>query len=110
MGQAPHAPRGAGRAPAAANVGGMGIAARRTTDQQTSASEGPATQTVQRRCDGCGRLPLIGESVAHYKSGAMRCDLCRSLHVHEDPVSEVRVNHAPDGPQSRVRVIRRLPT
>ena len=57
-----------------------------------------------------GRLPLVGESVAHYKNGAVRCELCRSLHHREQPVSETLVKHAPDGPHSRVRVIRRLPS
>lgn len=94
-----------------ANDGRMGNATRRTTDQTASATGvSVATGTEQRRCDGCGRLPLIGESVAHYKSGAMRCDLCRSLHHREQPVSEALVKHAPDGPHSRVRVIRRLPS
>lgn len=61
-----------------------------------------------RRCDGCHRTPLIGESVAHYANGQLRCDLCRSIH-REAPVSEALVKHAPDGTRSRVRVIRRLP-
>ena len=87
----------------------MGIATRKTT-QGTPAS---ATTTDSgafepRRCDGCGRVPLIGESVALYASGGVRCDLCRSLH-REAPVSETLVKHAADGPHSRVRVIRRLP-
>lgn len=88
----------------------MGIATRKTTDHAAPASAaGPATDAEPRRCDGCGRLPLVGESVAHYKSGAVRCDLCRSMHHREQPVSEALVKHAPDGPHSRVRVIRRLP-
>lgn len=87
----------------------MGIATRTTsstTDQdpaRTNTGEGEP-----HRCDGCGRTPLIGESIAHYKSGAVRCDLCRSVH-REQPVSESLVKHSPDGPRSRVRVIRRLP-
>lgn len=88
----------------------MGIATRKTTDP-AARPQAPATGDAEpRRCDGCGRVPLIGESVAHYKTGAVRCDLCRSLHHREQPVSEVLVKHAPDGPQSRVRVIRRLPS
>lgn len=89
----------------------MGIATRKTTDQPapgTGAATTPAPE--QQRCDGCGRLPLIGESVAQYKSGAVRCDLCRSMHHREEPVREALVKHAPDGPHSRVRVIRRLPS
>lgn len=94
-----------------ANEGRMGIATRRTTEQTSPAmGTGASTEPGSRRCDGCGRLPLIGESVAHYKSGAMRCDLCRSMHHREEPVTEALVKHAPDGPHSRVRVIRRLPT
>ncbi len=93
------------------NAEGMGIATRKTTEQaapeQTRAA---GAQADPRRCDGCGRVPLVGESIAHYKSGAVRCDLCRSMHHREQPVSEALVKHAPDGPHSRVRVIRRLPS
>lgn len=89
----------------------MGIATRKTTTHAAPA-QGPSTDAPSEacRCDGCGRLPLIGESVARYKSGAVRCDLCRSLHHREQPISETLVKHAPDGPHSRVRVIRRLPS
>lgn len=89
----------------------MGIATRKTTEHPAPAGGQIAdAQAGPRRCDGCGRVPLIGESVAHYKSGAVRCDLCRSMHHREQPVSEALVKHAPDGPHSRVRVIRRLPS
>ena len=89
----------------------MGIATRKTTDHASPAGARTTDAPVEtRRCDGCGRIPLIGESVAHYKSGAVRCDLCRSMHHREEPVSEALVKHAPDGPHSRVRVIRRLPS
>ncbi len=88
----------------------MGIATRKTTGPATSTQDATSAGPDPRRCDGCGRVPLIGESVAHYKTGAVRCDLCRSLHHREQPVSETLVKHAPDGPHSRVRVIRRLPS
>ncbi len=87
----------------------MGIATRKTTDAAATPHAAAPVDAEPRRCDGCGRVPLIGESVAHYKSGAVRCDLCRSLHHREQPISETLVKHAPDGPHSRVRVIRRLP-
>ena len=95
------------------NSASMGIATRKTIDEadlecDLRRDEAEATNAVPHRCDGCGRAPLIGESVAHYASGGLRCDLCRSVH-REKPVSESLVKHAPDGPRSRVRVIRRLP-
>lgn len=61
----------------------------------------------QRRCDGCGRTPLVGEHVALYAGGALRCDLCRTAH-REEPVSTLLVKHSGDDPRARVRVIRRL--
>ncbi|MDQ8045572.1 MAG: hypothetical protein AAGC46_17615 [Solirubrobacteraceae bacterium] len=92
----------------------MGIAMRKTIDEADlerallkQGVEGRGQE--QRRCDGCSRTPLIGESVAHYDDGRMRCELCRSV-SREKPVREVLVKHAPDGPRSRVRVIRQLPT
>ncbi len=91
----------------------MGIATRKTIDEadlqrDLLREEAATSQIEQHRCTGCGRAPLIGESVAHYADGALRCDLCRSVH-RERPTSESLVKHAPDGPRSRVRVIRRLP-
>lgn len=91
----------------------MGITVRKTTDE-TDLERALLRQGVDgrdadhRRCDGCGRIPLIGERVAHYDAGAMRCELCASVHA-ERPTSETLVKHAPDGPSARVRVIRRLP-
>ena len=91
----------------------MGIAVRKTTDE-TDLERALLRQGVDgrdaehRRCDGCHRIPLIGERVAHYAAGAMRCELCASV-CREHPTSEALVKHAPDGPSSRVRVIRRLP-
>jgi hypothetical protein len=95
-------------------TGRMGNATRKTNDESALEREllrqgTEARGAEQPRCDGCGRTPLIGESIATYKSGAVRCDLCRSVHHKEAPVSERLVKHAPDGPKSRVRVIRRLP-
>lgn len=92
----------------------MGIATRKITDEAELEREllrqgTKARDAEQRRCDGCGRTPLIGESVATYKNGTVRCDLCRSMHHREQPVSEALVKHAADGPKSRVTVIRRLP-
>jgi hypothetical protein len=91
----------------------MGIATRKPIDeqdleQQLLRSGAHSRDAEQIRCDDCGRTPLIGERVARYKAGAVRCELCRSMH-REQPVTESLVKHAPDGPQSRVRVIRRLP-
>jgi hypothetical protein len=98
----------------AANTSRMGIATRKTIDEadleRSQLRQGvDGREAEQRRCDGCGRTPLIGESVATYADGAVRCDLCRSMHRGDLPVSEALVKHAPDGPRSRVRVIRRLP-
>lgn len=92
----------------------MGIATRKTIDEadlerDLLREEAQTAETDPHRCSGCGRTPLIGESVAIYAGGVMRCDLCRSVH-REAPVSESLVKHAPDGPRSRVRVIRRLPS
>ncbi|MDO9354160.1 MAG: hypothetical protein Q7T55_10720 [Solirubrobacteraceae bacterium] len=91
----------------------MGIATRKTIDEadlerDLRDEEARTGQGEPHRCDGCGRSPLIGESVAHYGDGTLRCDLCRSVH-RERPTSESLVKHAPDGPRSRVKVIRRLP-
>ena len=91
----------------------MGIAVRRTIDEADLEREllrqgVGGRDAEQRRCDRCHRTPLIGERVGHYEDGAMRCELCASMH-REQPVREVLVKHAPDGPSSRVRVIRRLP-
>ena len=96
-----------------AETKGMGIAVRRITDETDLEREllrqgVDGRDAEQRRCDGCHRTPLIGERVAHYDDGAMRCELCASVH-RERPASETLVKHAPDGPGSRVRVIRRLP-
>lgn len=91
----------------------MGITVRRTTDERDlerallrSGVDGRDAE--HRRCDGCGRIPLIGERVADYAAGTMRCELCASVHA-ERPAAERLVKHAPDGPSARVRVIRRLP-
>jgi hypothetical protein len=97
-----------------ANPVRMGIATRKTIDEadleRSQLRQGiDGRETDQPRCDGCSRTPLIGESVATYADGVVRCDLCRSLHRGDLPVSERLVKHAPDGPRSRVRVIRRLP-
>jgi len=62
----------------------------------------------QIRCGDCHRTPLIGERVAVYSGGEVRCELCRALH-QERPVDEQLVRHNPDGPNPRVRVLRRLP-
>jgi hypothetical protein len=62
----------------------------------------------QIRCDDCHRTPLIGERVAVYSGGKVRCELCRALHK-QLPVGEQLVRHNPDGPNARVRVLRRLP-
>lgn len=103
----------AGTVGAAANWSVMGIAMRKTIDE-ADLERALLRQGVdgrdqdQRRCDACTRTPLIGESVAHYSDGTMRCELCRSIH-REAPVREALVKHAPDGARSRVRVIRRLP-
>ncbi len=91
----------------------MGITVRRTTDEhdleRALLRQGvDGRDADHRRCDGCGRIPLIGERVALYEAGAMRCELCASVHA-ERPASEQLVKHAPDGPSARVRVIRRLP-
>lgn len=91
----------------------MGIATRKTMesvdlDRELLREIADGTEPEPRRCDGCSRTPLIGESVAHYEDGRLRCDLCRAVH-REAPVSETLVKHMADGPRSRVRVIRRLP-
>lgn len=91
----------------------MGITVRKTTDEndleRALLRHGVDDRDADhRRCDGCGRIPLIGERVAHYDGGAMRCELCASVHA-ERPTGETLVKHAPDGPSARVRVIRRLP-
>lgn len=91
----------------------MGITVRRVTDEADLEREllrqGAASRDAEQpRCSGCGRTPLIGERVAHYDGGAMRCELCASVHA-ERPASETLVKHAPDGPSARVKVIRRLP-
>ncbi|MBO9533033.1 MAG: hypothetical protein J7513_08675 [Solirubrobacteraceae bacterium] len=91
----------------------MGIAVRKTTDETDLEREllrqgVDGRDAEHRRCDGCHRIPLIGERVAHYSGGTMRCELCASV-SREQPTSEALVKHAPDGPSSRVRVIRRLP-
>lgn len=101
------APRGAPKKPC------MGITVRRITDESDLEREllrqgVDGRGAEQRRCDRCHRTPLIGERVAHYEGGDMRCELCASMH-RERPVSETLVKHAPDGPSSRVRVIRKLP-
>jgi hypothetical protein len=91
----------------------MGIAVRKTIDE-TDLERALLRQGVDgrdaehRRCDRCQRTPLIGERVAYYADSSMRCELCASIH-RERPTSEALVKHAPDGPSSRVRVIRRLP-
>lgn len=91
----------------------MGIATRKTIDEadlerDLRQEEARTSDAEPHRCDDCGRSPLIGESVAHYPGGVVRCDLCRSVHL-EKPMTETLVKHAPDGPRSRVKVIRRLP-
>jgi hypothetical protein len=98
---------------AVAELRGMGIAVRRTTNEADLEREllrqGVDERDAEhRRCDGCRRIPLIGERVAHYEGGAMRCELCASVHA-ERPTAERLVKHAPDGPSARVRVITRLP-
>lgn len=60
----------------------------------------------QRCCDDCGRIPLIGEKVAHYAAGAMLCELCRTVQT-EQPVREQLIKHSPEGAGARVRVLRR---
>ena len=67
-----------------------------------------ARDDEQIRCDDCHRTPLIGEHVAVYANHKVRCELCRSLH-RARPVGEQLVRHNPDGPNARVRVLRRLP-
>lgn len=62
----------------------------------------------QRCCDACRRVPLIGERVGIYSDGSLRCELCATV-TAQRPVSESIVRHQPDGPRSRVRVIRQLP-
>ncbi|MFT4034668.1 MAG: hypothetical protein QM679_03720 [Patulibacter sp.] len=91
----------------------MAISVRRITDEddleRALLRHGvDGRDSEHRRCDRCHRTPLIGERVAHYDDGAMRCELCASV-CRIAPRSESLVKHAPEGPSSRVRVIRRLP-
>jgi hypothetical protein len=91
----------------------MGIAVRRTIDEadleRALLRHGVDGRGAEhRRCDGCHRIPLIGERIAHYDAGTMRCELCASVYA-ERPATESLVKHAPDGPSARVRVIRRVP-
>lgn len=68
----------------------------------------PEATVEQRCCDACKRTPLIGERVGVYADGGLRCELCAAL-TSEPAVSESIVRYQPDGPRSRVRVIRQLP-
>lgn len=88
----------------------MGIKTRKQSDEITAARLTPGTEpdAEPRHCAECGRVPLIGERVARYAGEVVRCELCRTV-CREQPVAEELVKHSPDGPRSRVRVIRRLP-
>lgn len=91
----------------------MGINVRRLADETTLEQEllrqGVSSRGVdEARCVDCGRVPLIGESVATYAGERIRCELCRTV-SREAATGERLVKHAPDGPRSRVRVLRRLP-
>lgn len=91
----------------------MGINVRRITDETERERDLPSSGVGERdagesRCADCGRAPLIGESVAVYVGGELRCELCRTI-SRAQPAGQRLIKHAPDGPQSRVRVIRRLP-
>lgn len=91
----------------------MGINVRRITDETIFEREllrkGVGTRDAEEtRCVDCGRAPLIGESVATYADDRIRCELCRTV-CHEPATGERLIKHAPDGPRSRVKVIRRLP-
>lgn len=87
----------------------MRISMRHHTDARkpgTDSIGNDGGDTDPRCCDDCGRMPLIGEHVAHYASGAMLCELCRVLHAGR-PVRESLVKHSADGDGPRVRVLRR---
>ena len=65
-----------------------------------------ALEEDRNRCSGCGRSPLIGESVHRYE-GRVRgilCELCRALRS-EPPVASDVVRHFERG--HAVRVIAR---
>ncbi len=111
-GERAHAPPHARRtAPGRAEFLGMRLGSRPTDAAVQSYSPldaDPEATVEQRCCDGCGRVPLIGERVALYGDSTLRCELCAAL-LAERPVSESIVRYQPDGPRSRVRVIRQLP-
>jgi hypothetical protein len=48
----------------------------------------------QERCCGCGRTPLVGETVYVNGHRAVFCELCRAL--EPDPPRESRVVHGPE--------------
>ncbi|HUA03595.1 MAG TPA: hypothetical protein VMB27_06790 [Solirubrobacteraceae bacterium] len=48
----------------------------------------------QERCGGCGRTPLVGETVYLDERRLVFCELCRAL--EPEPPRESRVVHGPE--------------
>lgn len=61
-----------------------------------------ARAAAYRRCDDCGRAPLVGERLYAYEGGRLACELCKPLR-REEPVRWELVHGPEHGNAVRIR-------